>query len=87
MIGLLIGLAVAYPYPPAPPTTTTPADVPAGECVIDGISPAPALFVRCGISSDVDRIFELPLTEDNELLLRWIVDELLDADEGKFEVH
>lgn len=88
----LLALAAALPYP-TPPTTTEPSDVPAGECVVAGINiptadQTPTLIVRCGISSDVDRLFELPLSEADMWLFAQLLESVDDSDTGdEITVH
>jgi hypothetical protein len=90
MIGFLLAFAaIGIPYPPPPPSTTA-TDLPAGECQMLGLGPsAPVddpgedytltVFIECGISDSVTRLFEFPLSVDHlELLEEFIPDDTPD---------
>jgi hypothetical protein len=93
MIGLLAALTfVGYPYPPTPPTESTePPEVESGECVLVGANfttDEPTLIIRCGISDEVDRLFEFPLTEADLFVLDQLLDLVEDVgDDDEVTVH
>jgi hypothetical protein len=76
--------AQVIPYPSPPSTSTPEGDVPSGECRMLGLgASAPVddpgedytltVFIECGISDSVTRLFEFPLSDDH----LWLLEEFI----------